>query len=284
MRVCSITLLLFAFAQGARGLATFPYENEDFIPVDFTAATPDYTYDENDSGGYMWTYTYSLDYMTDLTLPYCSSGGGCLQLAFYVNFGAAEMPAELWNCTYTYGTIFKHSDFTGTINTEKICEPGSCCEELIGLNKYEDDSLAYHAWLADVSSAGLCRENLYEALYCALVDGHYRSNCFERVISYTDRQITFPCPDTFQRYFLSCPVLVASVPYFSFQIESKTYEDLQTGEQRLLLEIAGNNNDFVCHPYSYYFPSSSGDKASTVSTVSSASIFSIVVTAALYAL
>jgi len=161
---------------------------------------------------------------------------------------------------------------------------------MIGLYKYEDTNLEYHAWLADVTSAGLCREDLHEAIYCALVDGHYRSNCYERTVTVTDRQVTFPCPDTFMRYFLACPVLLASVPYFSFQLESTSYEAIQSPEQRLLIEVAGNNNDFVCHPYSYYFPGSSGPKDTSKnvqndSNVSgSSTILSIFGIAALYVL
>jgi hypothetical protein len=121
--------------------------------------------------------------------------------------------------------------------------------------KYSSDQKdSWHAWLNALATNGLCLD-VEEEVYCALVDGHYRTNCFDRYKSVTERSFVLPCQDVHMLYWLTCPVIKSTGANFGMDLEPAIYDDGLSVEQSLVVEVMGNNVDRQCHPYSYYHPS-----------------------------
>lgn len=252
---------------------TYPFENEAYVPENLPASTPSLTYDDTDVGGYFFTYHYNGDlHQGTAEMPYAFTANGCWAYGFVKNFGAPPvLSVSTWNCSLK-GIFFGDDDFTGLVNGDKVCDVGSCCSEYVGKVKYSDDQMDWHTWLNDKSAAGLCGD-VPEAEYCIYVAGNFNVNCFEYILSVTERLVTFPCHDNANLFWLSCQVF-KSMGWNIYYVEPPIYEDLMTVEQSFTSQAMVLQPDRVCHPYSYYNPASSASSASSGKTSSISSSIS----------
>lgn len=248
---------------------TFPYENEDFVPPDMPAATPDYTYDgATDTGGYHYTHIWNMDY-NEMPVPFCGCFSDCNQYSLVVTYKLPPtLAAAAWNCTAN-GLKFASGDFTGVVtgkSAQTLCNLGECCTDYIGYPKFSEDQPEWHNWLNTLASTGLCGDLQTEAMYCGLTNGHFQANCYARYPSGLERLVTLPCPDSYFHYWMEqCPVYRNVLVQYGLAAEPPLYRSKCTLEEELLVELSTEENDHICHPWSYYFPvASQGSAASAV--------------------
>lgn len=270
--VTVFSIFSLAFAQYP---ATFPFvtdHGQDYIPT-IPQSTPSLSFDDADPGGYLYHYLY-IRIWTDDDMPFCATQSGAMQYIL-VNYGVAGgwLPIDTWNCS-AKNLKFTTADFTGIINGEVICAPGECCQTMIGDWKYSDDQMNWHTTMTNTISTASCG-GLPEAVYCGLVDGHYRTNCMDRNLSPGTRSVIMACPDAHYFYWTSCPVLLTTGLYLGLDAEPPLYDSRLTVEGVIMIEVLVNNCDYVCHQHTYYFPSSStsGSTTTTSTTTSSASTY-----------
>jgi hypothetical protein len=236
---------------------TFPYENEVYVPPNLHAATPDYSYEESDPGGYHYALIWFLDLNT-AEMPFCAMTTGCNQYTLVATYKLPPiLPFDVFNCSAN-GLIFEEADFAGTVtgtSSQTICNVGECCAGYIGLSKFSDDQPEWHNWLNTLASTGLCGDLQTEAMYCAFTNGHMQGNCFTRYATPTERILTLPCPDSYYKYWLdSCPVYKNVPVNYGLQPEPPVYIADCDLEEAVLVELSTEENDHICHPWSYYFP------------------------------
>jgi hypothetical protein len=273
-----VVVLAFCIVAISGAPTTYPFENEAYVPPNPPAATPDYSYTDEDPGGYHHTYIWHLDLNT-VEMPFCIMLSDCNQFTLVYAYNLPpQLPAQTFNCT-SKQLFFAPEDFTGMVNSQppqRLCEVGNCCESYLGEAKFGDDQMNWHSWLDNLASAGMCEEVPTEALYCNMVNGHYHGNCFTRVITGLTRTNTIPCHDSHMLYWLSCPVYQSVELDFGFKAEPQAYLDTCTVEEKILASNSDVEADQICHPYSYYVPSvstGSGLGSSSKDETSSAKTF-----------
>lgn len=254
-------LCVLALVAGVSAVypATYPFENESEVPVQLPAATPSYTFDASDPGGYFYVYSYSavLD-ESDFARngAYAFTANGSWMYGFVVGFKAAPVLGDaMFNCTAKLLPVLSSADFVGTVNSQKVCEAGSCCASSIGLPKFGEDQMVWQQWIVDKSSAGICGD-ITEELYCLYIQGHSQINCFEYVLSPTERLETFACIDVAWNYWLTCGFFKQSGVDFGYVLEPPMYIDLLSAEQTIVHQSVSVHPDHICHPTSYYEPAS----------------------------
>lgn len=247
--------------------STYPFENEAVVP-DLTAlpvSTPSRTYDEADTGGYVYT-----GLQTDLNE--CGFPFSMIDATPWVEYtlvfqydAPAILPRDEWNCTRKQ-TVFEVADFFGNLGGYDICSAGECCDHLIGLPKYfpSSEQAAMHTYYSTVSDTGLC-EAMTVPKYCLMVATHTQWNCYERFIDPGTRLFLACCPDVAARYWLSCKLFKnVAIENQGTQIimEPAGYLAQMTAEGNLIYTAFTLAPDRVCHPYSYYFPDAAGNDSS----------------------
>jgi len=264
-----IILSIFFFPAESAYPSTYPFAIDSYVHTSIPASTPSLTYDAEDPGGYIYTYTYSLD---DFEIPFCPMFSMFSSYVLVTVYKVApSFPLSAWNCT-AKEIVFEEADFTGEILgsvTEQVCEKGSCCAHLIGHPKYADETLVWEDWLNKGAKGGLCGEVEKEDLYCALVDAHFRTNCIDRYVSTSERLVVFPCQDLHMLFWLSCPVFKDSGNSNLFvPVEPVLYMSALTPLEDVAVLVLTHNVDRVCYPLSYYEAASepvSGDSSTSTS-------------------
>jgi len=234
--------------------ATYPYENEAFVPADMYASTPSYTFDETDVGGYMFTHT--LDFViTDADIPFCFMRTGMAQYLIVNKFGApphyGTSQTASWNCTAKDLTLAS-ADFTGTIAGNSVCTAGECCSFTYGIVKFGADQLTWHSWLDDRSDAGLC-DPITENVYCLLAGGDTPLNCMEVFVSPETRLAVWTCGQAVVMYMMGCKVFKTEYKRI-YLTEPPLYIDASTIEENISNDSFSKTQDKMCHPNSYFFP------------------------------
>jgi len=286
MKMCSALLAsAFVVACVASYPSTYPFENEAFVPVPIPDGTPSDVLDEKDPvnytvddvGGYVPYYAINLGLydgtITEEDLPYSLAMNGFIRWCLVNVYGAPPvLPKTTWNCTARGHPALASSDYTGQIGGNTVCEPGECCEYLMGKVKGTDDQLDWHQWLDDRSSAALCGAVPEEA-YCTMVGGDFHMQCLEYYPSPVERLAVFPCYDTYVLYYLSCSVFKQAYTVVT-EKEPDTYKNSLTNEELLTHDSFSFLQDRICHPHSYFKgataeSSASGSSATDTSTSSS---------------
>jgi len=271
--------LLLTQATAASYPTTYPFENEVYVPEKLPASTPSLTFDDLDVGGYIYTYSYTLQ-LDEVWPEYDAAGFGfCWSMTgdkqfILVNFYkiGAFLPEDNWNCTKK-GNYFVASDYTGDVNGFQVCEVGNCCQQFYGTPKYTADQPTDHELLNKVISSNVCdASSMLEDLYCVQVSGHSQMNCIEQYVSATDRLFMIACHDIHVAYWMSCPV-IKNVGLVILTFEPPLYYSLCTPEQLTSVEAVVFNVDRICRPYSYYSPAETG--SSTVNSGSASSSASV---------
>lgn len=288
MRLCGFTLcVLVGFASCAPYPTDWSFlENEAYTPPALPSAEPSQTFDDSDPGGYLYKHRYALDLnelnmlemaldgtmVDDRTqfLPFAPAGTGMFQYLLIVNWDIPPVIGyENWNCTHQ-GLYFQQSDYTGLVDGKTVCDAGACCGEYIDNVKFDDDQMNWHTYLDNLVSSGLC-EDMFESMYCAVVDGHTETNCQEGYSSPGDRNYLKPCLDVHMMYWLACPVYKNVPLYMGFDMEPPLYDEILNLEEGVLVEVAVIRNDRVCHTYSYYNPASTNTGGSDTAASSPSS-------------
>jgi len=252
---------------------TYPFENEQVVPVEVPAGTPSWTYEPgSDTGGYMYYGAYTMSVyengiLTDDDMPYCTHMNRGTEYVLVVAYGAPpQLPLSVWNCS---SMVFTDADFTGLLSGAPVCNVGSCCVELIGKPKFSDDQMDYHTAMNDRLASAMCGD-LPEQTYCIFVGGHFENNCIDYVLSAVERLVTFPCFDDWIVYHLSCPVYKQAYTMFLADTEPDSYFNTLSIEEVQVIDVICFLGDHVCHPHSYYNPSAAVTSASSASTTDSA--------------
>lgn len=260
-------LLVYVACSLAAYPATYPFENEAFVPVGPPAATPSLSYDDEDEGGYIYYYYARASFdLTDEDFQSPTMFGeetdaawsptqtGAVRYLLVVQFSApADLSADVWNCTGK-NIVLAASDFTGKVNGQTVCAVGECCKGVYGMPKFGEDQLTWSSWLNDRAAAAMCGD-IEEEMYCVAVGGDFQTNCFDYYLSPDSRLSTFICPDSYLMYYLTCPVFKQAYSTVYVQFESPVYLNRCTPEEQISSDAHYFTGDRVCHPYSYYHPS-----------------------------
>lgn len=247
--------------------STYPFENESYVPPAMLASEPSETYDDTDTGGYIYTYAHTKT-LTEDDLPYAPIGAGMGKFMLVVAYGAPpELPASSWNCTAKELLPLSDADFTGVINSQTVCAVGSCCEEFFGLPRFSENQMEWHSMVADRATGALC-EDIQTEVYCTFVLAASTVNCVEYFPGVTERPVVVVCADNYALYYFTCPIYLQQYNAI-WVMEPPLYVDQLTQELFILSEAFALGMDRICHPYSYYHPESLSPSSTTSSTTSS---------------
>jgi len=242
----------------------FPFENEALAVSAPLASTPSRTFDEADTGGYVYTYAYALEtYDLDGTFSSATSGKIDYRLVVHQGLGAGELgsiiPKTIFNCTNRYITkewvLPTGTAWLGEIAGITICNPGECCESHWGLVSYRigEPKTQNYDFMSDAHTVGLCGDMFDENVYCARFDLGLM-DCADQYISHTDRLVTQACYDSYFHYMQGCKVYVSSgFPSSENWEPAEYFENSSAGELSAWTAVWWMP-DKVCHPYSYYHP------------------------------
>lgn len=254
----------------------YPFENESIVAAAPKAATPSWTFDEADEGGYMYTFAYMLE---DLEGVFSFGNNGMFAHQYVVRSSMAPInDISMFNCT-ARGNYLGENSYAGVVNGETICDVGECCSDFFGAATYFNQDEPYEPYYTDfgnVDTDGNCPNLFDEGVYCTIM-ASYQVLCIEQYVSPTERVVTYPCYDSFWHHYSSCTVYAVTGFYFRPQSEPEGYAADSTADELNALNGIFFTPDKVCRPYSYYYPetaksaSSSSTGASGASGASSAS-------------
>lgn len=285
-------LLLLAGFSAASYPAEYPFENESMVPAVPLAATPSWTFDEADPGGYLYTFGYKLDITEDM-LPFTY---GMTGFSSHMNVVRSDLPPveELsrWNCTAMGNALGPYSYF-GVVADVKICDEGQCCEGSWGANTLFDVSSPYGPYYDDVGKTeedGGCQDMFDENVYCTIMSAYHNWACLNQFVSTTEREFVYPCYDSFYNHYMSCTLYKNVGTMWRPELEPEAYLAQSSAEEINAANAVFWTPDHVCHPYSYFYPdsakiTSSGSESAesteaSESAESSAGAFAVVVAVA----
>jgi len=291
----SILCLGVATCAVASYPASYPFENESYVPADVPAGTPNYAYDDTDTGGYVYTGAFTLSLfdgtLTDDDFPYWPHQNGFAWYNLVSQYAAPPiLPASVFNCSLN-DLFFKPADYTGMVNGKKVCNTGECCEYLMGQPKFGDDQLSWHDWFDQRVAAGMC-DLISEDIYCVMVGGHFHLNCMQYYLAPTERLVkVLACYDSWTLYYLTCPVYKQAYTYM-IVLEPDQFMDSLSAEENIITDCGAFAQDRLCHPYSYYYPQTTSDsesetdssKTSSTASSDSSAAASLAVVATLFLL
>jgi len=255
----SLAVGLFSGFASAAYPATFPFENESTEIVGPLAATPSDSYDEDDSGGYIYTYFYAL---TEVSTTDCFVNNGANRYRFKVQWGIPPiMPTSQFNCT-AKGPIFDEDTFdSDEFAGQKMCDDGpkSCCPQFRGEKKYRANTDAHMEndilMLEGFQETGLCTETFHVGSFCSLFNDNAIFWCNEQILGDLERTIeNTVCFDSWTHWLLdNCPVFSAAFPVLEGLEPDHYMQSMSNAENIGWLGIHWLS-DKVCLPYSYFFP------------------------------
>lgn len=261
--------------------ATYPFQNEAFVPDDLPAGNPDYSYDPaSDPGGY-----YHLGEQCDHNIcdavdvdnnRYYTPFEKCHTIEYrYVNTWSLPpiLETQTWNCT-AKGTTYSAADYFGVIDGNTICAAGQCCSHTYGHVCFSgEEATNLHEQYNSLSAIGMC-EPMTDAVYCWAAT-HEPVDCFEN--NFQPGLYVFPvsCKDNTILWLMTCNVYKSTGLLESFELrDSPTYlNSLTVSQQFTLQHMFPEHRMFNCLPYSYYFPetAATSDTADSSSDASSTS-------------
>jgi len=233
----------------------YPFENEINVPIAPLASTPNWSFDDEDTGGYIYTYAYTYDVPDEPFYSFTSRG--CISHILKAKQGAPPLlPQSVWNCTAREKPI-SSATYYGIVADVKICEVEDCCKEFLGLNAFfsAEPMDQFYDRDAAIFNDGSCDEMYSESLYCAKFDNGALRACYEQYEVYGERLLVGPCFDSLVDWLINnCKLYrVAGYnedPFF----EPESYNSEQTPEESISHTGLQVFPDRMCHPYSYYYP------------------------------
>lgn len=290
-------LAAFVAFAGLSSAATYPsqypFENESLVPSTPRPATPSWTFDESDEGGYMYTYGYMFDFTEDLLPTFCFGNNGFYSHQMVIRAGSPPInPAYIFNCTNNGHKLSANSYF-GTVADVKICEEGECCQDWWDTYTWYAQDEPYLPYYEDIGKAftdGGCPEMFDEHVYCAIMASSQQLGCFDQYISLTDRMVVYPCYDDMYNHYSACTLYKVTGYFFRPQTEPVSYTEESSADEVNAMNALYFCPDRVCHPYSYYYPEyakgssssgasgasgASGSESDSSSTDSGAAVFAV---------
>jgi hypothetical protein len=267
MKLSILAALLAAGYATAAYPSTYPFENESLVPAAPREATPSWTFDDADAGGYVYTFMYKY-VVTEEEIPkFCFLGNGAWAHQLVVRSEVAPLhPYTIFNCTEKNYILGDYS-FLGEVAGQKICEQGECCKEYYDTVTYwalDEPYIPYYEAVASVYEDGACTEMFGEEVYCPWMSSGQQWGCIEQFVSLTDRMVLYPCYDSFYNFFMGCQLYKVSGYMWRSENEPAQYVEDSSAEET----NAGNSvyfcPDHVCRPYSYYYPEYAKSDSSSV--------------------
>lgn len=280
--VLAVSLLFFAGAQASYPSA-YPFENEAVVPPAPAAATPAFTFDDQDPGGYVYSFAYSQEIPE---VPFCFTQTGLIAHQLVVRQGAPPMlPMSLWNCTARNFPI-SATTYINKIAEIEICPADKCCEHTWGLLAFFNNEplVANYEQLSSAHTDGLCDEIFSEDVFCLLYNNGHSFACHESFPSPSERQVVYPCHDSVYNYQMQCKLYQGTGYKYRPETEPEAYYDTMSAEQINSWNGLYMSPDRVCQPYSYYYPDTAKSGSSGSSAASSALSRSLGVVAVVLAL
>jgi len=283
-RVVGLSLLVLSVRCWDSGTpeypATYPFENEAFVPEDLPASTPDFSYDPaSDPGGYYYlgeTCDHNTcDAVDTANNRYYTPFEKCRTIEYrFVNTWNIPplLETQTWNCS-SKGTTYSAALYFGVIDGNTICSAGECCSNTYGHVCYSDqEATALHELYSGISSVGMC-DAMTEAVYCwATV--HEPVDCFENNFQPGLYAFPVPCKDNTILWLLTCNVYKSTGLVESFELrDSPTYlNTLTISQQYTFQHMWPEHRMRNCLPHSYYFPdtATAADSADSSSTAADA--------------
>jgi hypothetical protein len=283
-------ILLSAGLSAASYPAEYPFEKESVVPEAPLAATPSWTFDENDAGGYIYTYAYKLEITEDM-FPFCFMNHGFFSHQSVTRGGAPPIqPVSVWNCT-ARGNLLGSYSYFGVVADIKICDEGECCKDTWGVYTLFDASSPYPPYYDDFGKLytdGGCSEMFGEEVYCTFMAAYHQFACTNQFISTTEREHVYPCHDSVYNHYMGCTLYKTVGVMWRPSEEPEAYLEQNSAAQVNTLNGLFWSPDKVCQPYSYYHPetaktesSSAGSSSTGNSDASPASSFAAIAIAAL---
>lgn len=260
--VLSVTVGLCAASYPTQ----YPFESESLVPPAPLEATPSLTFDENDAGGYVYTYGYMYDMTeSDTEEGFCYMRNGLWSHQNVVrNSAPPVMPFQDHNCSAN-GNKLGEASYFGTVAEVQICAQGECCENYWGTWTYWNSDSPYMGYYDDIGKVyedGLCEEMFGEPMYCTIMNGAQQWGCIEQYITPTERQVIVNCYDYIYNHYAGCKLYQIEGYMWRPQTEPEGYRADSSAEQINAVNALYFAPDRVCHPYSYYFPEYAASSAS----------------------
>jgi hypothetical protein len=256
---------LFIGACSASYPLSYPFENEGIeIPAP-REATPSWTFDGDDPGGYVYAYGYN--YVPTET-PFCFTEVGKIAHHLVGTFEAPPvLPDTLWNCTAREYPL-NADTYLYEVNGATIGNSGAC-SDFYGQFAYfgNEPSLGdYEGFAADLE-AGLCENYYNDGAFCLLFSMAANWACFEHFEVLGERQYMYPCYDSMYQHLMQCAAFRTAGYWSEFFIkaEPEEYINDSTVPEQLAWFGVYNGPDRVCNPYSYYFPETAKGTSSSES-------------------
>lgn len=271
MKFIFATLLCLSGARAAQYPALYPFDNEANPPAEPHAASPTYTFDEQDTGGYVYTHAFKLE-ITDELLPTCFFENGMIMHQLVVRQGAPPvLPESFWNCT-AKGYIITPEMYFNKIADQTICPENNCCKGTWGLTTLFQAGIcdACYQQISQGFTDGLCDEMFGEEVYCLMFNNGHNFGCNEQNISPSDRQYLYACYDAVYHHYMGCKLYQVDGYKYREPTEPTQYFEASTAAEVNAWNGLYWNGDRVCHPYSYYYPEQAGSGGSESSADPSA--------------
>jgi len=260
--VISLAVWALSGTASAEYPAAYPFENESTEWTLPPASTPSLTFDDEDPGGYFYTYIVA---KTEIEAGVAWENNGSHQYLFVVDWEIDPFyPSAHYNCTTGKDKHYFDENTYGfdTVNGQKYCDsPKECCAHLNGKVKYfgDGDMLEYDLPDAEEShEQGLCTESFHEGMFCSMFNDYAIVSCNEQIITDTDREIMSVCLDSILHYISHCPIFM-STKSISPGEEPLSYLENMTVDEFNGWNAVRNFPDKVCTPYSYFFPETGKD-------------------------
>lgn len=287
----------------------YPFANQKVKPPELPSALPfdtNTTFDlPNNPGGYLNYFNKCDPYSSDRSafklglLPSDQDTAGFFECRgqAWSRWTRTKQPYghPTKNCT---GKLeYSPSLVSGKVNDVQYCKDGSnCCPQLKGALSPRNSAATNEEKLGDLAKNGGCKamdSKISEPVFCQWIWMGY--NCQEYFIKgkANDRRWTIPCQDVFWMWVMNDCKLFSDPKVF---LEWDTFLDGFEPAQYFTGLTAGQVHrmmptfrmiDRVCHPYSYYHPSSEpgggGSAGSTTGQAIAASVLPVVLSLSMVA-
>jgi len=264
-------ILLFALLSIAYcdNYGTYPSTWPFTVPVmtGFPDTTPDFTFTKTDPGGYHDRGLFNHDFLANQTGPvfYMVPYMSCFYYLYHflTNLDQRNVQLSSFNCTkYKMSS----SMLSGVVGSTQVCKAPNCCKYYDNQPTYTNHNENYltneQNVLSSILTSGGCNVgNFAEVNYCQYMN-YFPHFCIQYLLTRNTRSFLGSCLDVDYNYVITCPV-IKSVGYSeliktSFQTEPPKYASSLTVLQSVVIYFSDNGRhvDRICHPYSYYYPSS----------------------------
>jgi len=229
--------------------STYPFD----VEYDLPEATPSFTYDDTDPGGYFRTALYC-DFNDQnyaalieqrIFIPHWDCG-------FYMHrFNEISLLTKILSNCSTNNEIYEAS----TMQTNaRYGDTYATCDEYLGWGAAYGGTTTEQL-LNPAMALGGCGTPPEEIVCLTIVEA--LNYCPDYYLSPGERlQPLLPCPDGYTDFLTSCPSMV--IPFSNVGLEPESYYSQLSVTQTIWLQGIRLNADRLCHPYSYYHPATNG--------------------------